>query len=234
MPDTPIGRRFSRTRGVPALAETLNAPVVVVGGGGHAKVVLDTLLLQGIDIVGISDPALNPLHEEMLGIPSIGGDEAILQLSSDRVWLVNGIGSIASTENRRRIFESFSERGYRFASVIHPSAVISRDAHLEEGVHVMAGATIQPGARIGRNVIVNTRASVDHDCDIGDHVHIAPGATLSGGVTVGEGTHIGTGAATIQSVRIGRGCIVGAGAVVLRDVADGMTIVGAHSRIGQR
>ena len=86
----------------------------------------------------------------------------------------------------------------------------------------MAGAIIQPGARIGRNVLVNTRAVVEHDCQIGDHCHIAPGAVLCGGVSVGEGAHVGAGAIVLGGVKLGAGSVVAAGAVVAKDVEAGV------------
>jgi len=95
----------------------------------------------------------------------------------------------------------------------------------------MAGAVVQAGCRIGENVIVNTRASIDHDCDIEAHAHVAPGAVLSGCVHVGERAHIGAGATVIQGLTIGAGAIVGAGAVVVDGIPDGVTVVGVPARI---
>ncbi|MFH1394797.1 MAG: serine acetyltransferase, partial [Candidatus Omnitrophota bacterium] len=96
-----------------------------------------------------------------------------------------------------------------------------RDVEFAEGTFVAASATINPGTKIGKNVIVNTSSSIDHDCWIEDFVHIAPGAILCGTVTVGEGTHIGIGANIIQSIKIGKGAFISAGRIVKRDVADG-------------
>lgn len=94
----------------------------------------------------------------------------------------------------------------------------------------MAGAVIQPDVTIGANVLINTRASVDHDCRIGDHAHLAPGTTLCGGVCVGHTTHIGAGATVIQGVQIGNRCLIGAGSLVLRDVADGKKAYGVPAK----
>lgn len=208
----------------------MTLPVLVIGGGGHAKVLIEALLAASALIAGIvdSDPSLD--GKTILGVPVLGGDDVVEEFPAAEILLVNGLGSTGLPAVRRRIFEEFKRRGYRFASVVHPSAVVASDAVLHEGAQVMAGAVIQPGTSIGANSIVNTRACVDHDCDISCHVHLAPGVTMSGGVLVGEGTHVGTAAAVIQGINIGRGCLVAAGAVVTRDIADGAKVRGVPAR----
>ncbi len=208
----------------------MTKPVIVIGGGGHARVVMDALRLRGVSMLGICDPALPPGTSGPFGVPVLGDDEAVAAFDPAQVDLVNGVGSIQSTQARRRVFEAFNRRGYRFAAVAHPSAIVAQDVTLDEGAQVMAGVIIQSGTAVGRNAIINTGARVDHDCRIGDHVHIAPGATLSGGVIVGEGTHVGVAAAVIQSVRLGRNCLIGAGTVVTRDVPDDTRLVTPASR----
>ncbi|MFN0042820.1 MAG: acetyltransferase [Alphaproteobacteria bacterium] len=205
--------------------------LIILGGGGHARVVIDALLARGATIEGLVDPALAAGGKGAFDIRVLGGDEALIGRDPASVLLANGIGSTQSTERRRARFEYFIGLGFAFVQVIHPSATLARDACLAEGAQVMAGAVLQSGTALGRNVLVNTRASLDHECRIADHVHIAPGATLSGGVAVGEGSHVGTGAIVIQGVRIGRNCLIGAGAVVLKDVPDGATLVTPQSRV---
>lgn len=197
------------------------APVILIGGGGHGRVLLDALLLCGTEVLGIADPALPTEAPGPRGLPVLGGDDAVLRHAADAVLLVNGIGSTGSTAARTALYERFVAAGYRFATVVHPAAVVAEDVVLGDGAQVMAGAVLQTGARIGANCIVNTRASVDHDCDIDAGTHIAPGVTLSGAVRIGPGSHVGTGAVVIQQVRIGAGALIGAGAVVLADVPDG-------------
>jgi len=205
-------------------------PVIVLGAGGHAKVLIDMLRLRGHEILGIADADTGKHGATYAGCRVIGGDDAVLQHDPGRIRLVNGVGSTGQPQARRRLFEEFTRSGYVFESVTHPSAVIAGDAVLEEGAQVMAGAVIQPGSRIGMNAIVNTAASVDHDCTVGAHVHLAPGAVLSGNVRVGDGTHIGTGACVIQGIAIGEGCVIGAGAVVLEDISAGMRAAGVPAR----
>ena len=199
----------------------MRPPVIVIGGGGHAKVVIDTLLAGGATVAGLCDPALSPGDMGPLGIPVLGGDAALDAHPPADFVLANGIGSTRSTVLRREVFERAKANGYAFATVVHPSAVIARDVVLEEGAQIMAGAVVQPGAVLGRNCLVNTRASVDHDCIIGAHAHIAPGVVFCGGVRVGAGAHVGTGASVIQNIQIGVSSLVRAGTATTAPVPDG-------------
>jgi sugar O-acyltransferase (sialic acid O-acetyltransferase NeuD family) len=203
---------------------TLNLPVIVVGGGGHAKVLVSTLILQHRRVLGFVDP--KPSLPPLLGIPHLGDDDAVFHHPPDQVRLANGLGSIGSTVLRRAIYEKFRQKQYVFETVIHPSAVIAPEVNIENGVQVMAGVVVQPGTRLGTNAIINTGARVDHDCSIDAHAHIAPGVTLSGHVRIGKGTHVGTGASILQGVTVGAGSIVGVGAVVVTNVPAGLTVVG--------
>jgi UDP-perosamine 4-acetyltransferase len=202
-------------------------PLIVIGAGGHARVLIDALQASKRSILGVVDPKLPAGSKGPHDLPVLGGDDALDAYRPDQVELVNGIGGTGVTDPRHAVFRRLRQRGFGFATVIHPSAVISRSAELGEGVQVMAGCVIQCGAVIGANTIVNTRASIDHDCHIGESVHIAPGVTLSGSVRVGDGAHIGTGVAVIQGISIGRGSLVEAGAVVFRDLLDGDRLIKA-------
>lgn len=206
--------------------------VYVLGGGGHARVVLDALLANGVAVTGVLDPALPP-GDAVLGVPIKGGDELLEGANPDAVLLVNGIGANPDVVTRKRLFEEMRAGGFAFASVRHPSATIGRECELGEGVQVMAGAVLQAGVRIGDNTVVNTSASVDHDCMIGAHVFVSPGAVLCGDVTVGECTFIGAGAVVLPGVSIGVNAIVGAGSVVREAVAAGCIVAGNPAvRIG--
>jgi sugar O-acyltransferase (sialic acid O-acetyltransferase NeuD family) len=206
-------------------------PVMVLGAGGHAKVLIEALLANSVEIAGIFDADPKMVGVTLLGVPVLGGDELIKKFPLTEIRLVNGLGSVGLPVKRRELFEQFKGMGYSFATVVHPSAVVASDAELGEGAQIMAGVVIQPGSRIGSNVIVNTRASVDHDCIIGDHVHIAPGVTLSGGVVVGDSCHIGTAATVIQGICIESGSVIGAGALVVKDVPPSVTVVGVPAKV---
>jgi sugar O-acyltransferase (sialic acid O-acetyltransferase NeuD family) len=208
--------------------DDLGVPVIVIGGGGHAKVLVSTLLLCRRSILGFAD--LNPAPAGLLGISCIGDDNAVMTYAPEQVRLVNGVGSTGSSARRKEIYERYRLAGYGFASVIHPSATVAAEVQIEDGVQIMAGAVVQAGSTIGSNVIVNSGAIIDHDCAIGEHAHVAPGAVLSGNVRIGAGAHIGTGACIIQGISIGAGSVVGAGAVVVKDVPPGVTVVGVPAK----
>ena len=200
--------------------------LVVLCAGGHARVVIEALRSRGARPTAVTDRDSSRVGTFLGGIPIIGSDEDILEMQSDSVELANGLGNRASRSSpglsgRRELFGRFAALGYAFPVISHVSAVIASDVSPGEGAQVMAGAIIQPGALIGRNVLVNTRAVVEHDCQIGDHSHIAPGAVLCGGVSVGEGTHVGAGAVVLGGISLGVGSVVAAGAVVAKDVGAG-------------
>jgi UDP-perosamine 4-acetyltransferase len=202
----------------------IGLPVIVIGAGGHAKVLISALMLQKRNILGFVD--LNPALPPLLGARHLGDDSAVLEHSPASVQLVNGVGSVHSTSNRRAIYDRFVQKQYCFATVVHPSAIVAPEVQIENGAQMFGGAIVQAGCRVGVNVVVNTGARVDHDCVIDAHTHIAPGVTICGGVHVGEGAYIGAGATIIQGIQIGEGCVVGAGALVIRDVARASTVVG--------
>ena len=207
----------------------MDKPVIIIGAGGHAKVLYDCLQLLGVEVLGSLD-ACPPPSRHTCSLPIIGDDSAISAYSNDAVELVNGLGSVGDTALRASIYYKFKKLGYGFRQVIHTAAIIASDCILGEGVQVMAGAVLNTGTKIAEDSIINTGAVVDHDCVIGSHVHIAPGAILSGGVQVGDGSHIGTGATVIQGISIGRNALVGAGAVVLRNVPPGAKVVGVPAK----
>ncbi len=185
-------------------------PVIVLGAGGHAKVVIDTLQLCGRKIIGLTDSATDD-GLALMGVEILGGDDAILKFSPGEVELVNGIGAIPGSDLRRKLSSRMLEKGYLFVRVIHPSAVIASGVEIGEGAQIMAGAVIQPNTKIGRSCIINTGVTVDHDCVIHSDCHLAPGVTLSGDVVISQNTHIGTGASIIQGITIGQDCVVAAG-----------------------
>ncbi len=206
-------------------------PVIVLGGGGHAKVLIDILRRLDCRILGIVDPNQtvgNVVH----GLKVLGGDNAVFDYPATEVELVNGIGSLPKDKGlRASLFKAFCAKSYRFKILVDPTAIVAADVELSDGVQVMAGVIIQTGTEIAENTIINSGAIVDHDCRIGSHVHIAPGAVLSGAVEVGNAVHIGTGATIIQGICIGAGSIIGAGSVITRPIASNRIVYPARPLI---
>ena len=204
---------------------------IMIGGGGHARVLFEVLKARGLLVEGYVTRDAEAATGIINGIPRIGDDSALMARGAEGVMLVNGVGSVGDPKNRRMVFETYRAKGFKFASVIHPSATVASDALIAEGAQIMAAAVLQSGVRIGMNAIVNTGAIVDHDCVIGDHAHIATGACLSGGVNVGDASHVGAGATVIQNIHIGEKVLVAAGAVVVNDIGSGLRVLGNPARV---
>jgi len=208
----------------------MTKPVVILGGGGHARVVIDALRCAGHSIAGVIDPKPEVAETLPAGVKWLGAD--LSKARAGEVDLAIGVGSldVGDKNPRPRLFKEAKAGGFKLLSFRHPSAILAGDVTLGEGCQVMAGAILQPGVRLGVNCIVNTGASLDHDCRIGNHVHIAPGAVLSGTVAVGDGSHLGTGAVVIQNISIGTEAMIAAGAVVTRDVPAGARVAPGPQR----
>ncbi|EKD55008.1 MAG: hypothetical protein ACD_60C00028G0005 [uncultured bacterium] len=209
-----------------------NISVLILGSGGHAKVLLDCLRhANHISVLGMLDNNPERVGQSIMQVPILGHEDDILQSHSPGdVQLVNGIGFLGQDRNRENIFLKFKQAGYQFLSVIHPTAYIGSDVLLGEGVQVMAGSTIQPGCCFGNNIIVNTHTSIDHDSYIEDHVHLAPGVTSCGNVQIHLGTHVGCGATLRQGVSIGARSLIAAGAVVVHDIQTGSKVAGVPAK----
>ena len=204
---------------------------ILLGLGGHARVILDILKLNRIRVTGFCLSSKDAIPSETLGLKNLGDEDSLKDEDPNDIVLINAVGSLMPAPNpRSKVFERCKKMGFRFATLIHPSAIIADDVILEEGAQIMAGSIIQPCSRIGANTIVNTSASIDHDCKVGAHCHIAPGVVLSGGVQIGRGCHIGTSASVIQGISIGTGALVAAGAVVVKSVKAKASIGGVPAR----
>ncbi len=203
--------------------------IVVLGGGGHAKVLISLLKrLTAFEITGYTDTQDNG---PLLGIPYLGTDDELEKLAQQGIKkAVMGIGQIKNYQLRQKVAGRSKTLGFEFPPVCAPSAIINEEVTLDEGAVVMDGVVINSGAKIGAFSIVNTNASIDHDCIIEEFVHIAPGVTLSGSVHVQRFTLIGTGAAIIQGITIGAGCVIGAGAAVMRNCKPNGLYVGSPAR----
>ncbi|WP_392344248.1 acetyltransferase [Pseudoalteromonas prydzensis] len=200
-----------------------NKPHLIIGGGGHASVLLDLLIQKNINVIGYVSPKPAVNKKLFSGLDWFNNDGDILKFNKSAITLVNGIGSLPYNELREKIYAEYKELGFSFATLISPNAIVSKFATLEEGVQVMNGAIIQTGTNVGYNSIVNTAAVIDHDCNIGHNNHIAPGVTISGQVTSKASVHFGTGASVIHAIDLNANVIIGAGAIITKNV-DANTI----------
>ena len=199
---------------VPAAREPKADGVVVIGAGGHAKVVISTLTASGTPVAAVVDD-----DDTKWGTDAQGTRVGRLE----RARSGRGIVGIGDNAKRRDMVKTLD---LEWQTAVHPVAYVHPSAKLGRGTVVFAGAVVQPDAVIGDHVIVNTGATVDHDCVIGDFVHLAPGVHLAGSVRVGEGAFLGIGSVVCPGVTIGRWARLGAGAVAIRDLPDGVLAVG--------
>jgi sugar O-acyltransferase (sialic acid O-acetyltransferase NeuD family) len=203
--------------------------IIVVGGGGHAKVVISILKkLSRYNILGYTDITNRGV---LLGISYLGSDDELARAStSKKINLALAVGQVGIGNMRNDIWTRLNSLSVLFPSIVSPNAIVNEDASCGEGAVVMDGAVINTGAIIGRGAIVNTNSTVEHDVRIEDWVHVAPGATICGDVTVGRFSMIGAGATVKEGIKISSGCVVGAGAAVVNDLKEPGIYVGCPAR----
>ena len=202
--------------------------LIIFGGGGHAKVVLEAVWACW------PDRAVTVLDDS----PAAQGRLLLsLEIKAGRKWLAEPeardavvIPALGDNRVRSELVDWLHQAGLTMTSVLHPAATISPSAIIGAGSFVAAGVVINAQAALSEGVIVNTAASVDHDCRIGKAAHVAPGARLCGNVEVGERTLIGTGAVVIPGIKIGADAVIGAGSVVLKDVPSTARVAGCPAR----
>lgn len=202
--------------------------VILWGGTGQARVLREALASSDVRVVAVFDN--QPISSPFPDVPIYLGQEGF------HAWLKSRIGTgqahacvaIGGYRGVDRLFllEWLQQQGMPPLAVIHPRAFVAGDARIGDGAQILAMSAICSHVMLGRAVIVNTSASIDHDCVIGDGVHVGPGANLAGGVCVEDYAFIGAGAVVLPRLKIGRSAIVGAGAVVIRDVAADEVVVG--------
>lgn len=201
--------------------------IIVLGAGGHAKVVIEILQSSGelVDYCVASGDA----RSQCLSVEVLAGDDQMVDLYQRGYR--RAIAAVGDNAVRQRLACQSRDLGFTIVNAISPHAVISRSAVLGAGVAVMAGVVINAQARIGGFSILNTGATIDHDCVIGAGAHVAPNSTLAGGVRVGCGAFVGAGSVVIPGVAIGENAVVGAGSVVVRDVPPSVVAFGNPARV---
>ena len=224
-------------------AGLIAAPLIVLGGGEHARVVIDAARSQGDRWVvqGYVAPAAASATDLPTGLPWLGDDATLAArlediAADDRPWLVLGFGGGEATGRlaaRTATTQRFGPQA-RWATVVHATAWVSPAAMLDPGAVVLAHAVVNTGAHVGRHAIVNSAAVVEHDVVVDAGSHVAPGAAIGGGARIGEHVFIGLGARVRDHIEIGAGAVVGMGAVVVESIGAGATVVGIPARPHER
>ena len=207
--------------------------ILLVGGGGHCRSVVDSIISLGTyDDIGIVDDNTNA---SVLDIHVVGTDTDIpnLFLSGWTDAFIT-VGSIGNTSVRRRLYGLVKSVGMCVPSVIDPSAIISVGTEISEGVYVGKRAIINNGSKVGLCSIINSGAIIEHDCLVGDFVHVSPGTIMCGQVKIGNDSHIGAGSVIRQQINIGNNVLVGAGSVVVRDIIDGKMAYGNPCKVVEK
>lgn len=203
-------------------SELTAGEMIVYGGGGHGKSVIDLIRTLGTyHLVGVIDDGL-PHGEEILGLSVLGGADQLESLRENGIQLAaNAVGGIGNIQSRVDVFKRLADAGFGFPNFTHPTAFVETSATLSRGAQTFPQAYIGSEVQVGFGVIVNTGAIVSHDCRLGDFVNIAPGAILAGAVQVDEGALIGMAVTVNLGVRIGARARIGNGATVKDDVPEG-------------
>lgn len=206
------------------------AKIIVVGGGGHAKVLISILKkMKAYEIIGYTDIKNKG---NILDVSYLGNDDILSEIMKEQKHCnaVIGVGSVDLSEERKRIKTFVESLGFDLPAVVSPNAIVNEGVRIGKATVVFDGVVINSGTKIGECSIINTNSTVEHDCEIGDYVHIAPGATLSGGVKVGNNSFIGTGANIIQTKTICENCFIGAGSTVVESCLTPGTYVGVPAK----
>lgn len=199
--------------------------ILLLGGGGHAKMCIDVLRqMKTYEIAGIIDSKID-LGRKVLNVPVIGRDKDLSRYRDQGIkHAVNAVGAVTNHPVRKKLFDKLKNAGFDLPPLIHPSAVVEPSASLGEGTQVMVGAIVGSSASIGKNCIINSGATVSHDCVIRDHVHISPGAVLAGTVTVDSNSLIGMGVTVYINLDVGKNVTILNGQDIFRNIADGERI----------
>jgi sugar O-acyltransferase (sialic acid O-acetyltransferase NeuD family) len=204
--------------------------IVIIGGGGHAKVIASVLKRHPLwNPIGYLD-VVNKGY--LLELPYLGMDETLPRIMKDQEVFnaVIGIGQIQNTEDRKKIVRNIESIGISLPAIVSSRALVNEEVKIGDGTVIMDGVIIQPGARIGNYSIINTGATVDHDCHIGNFVHIAPGVNLSGDVKIADSVLVGVSTCVVQNVSISKDVIIAAGSVVVKSILESGTYAGVPAR----
>lgn len=202
----------------------MNKKIVLIGGGGHCKSVIDVAELAGYHIIGIID-ATQKLGDKILGYTILGNDDVIPNYIVDCEFLVT-VGQIKNSEIRRRLQKLVLQHGGKLATIVSPNAHVSKHASIGQGTVVLHQAVVNAGARIGEGCIINTFANIEHDVQVGDFCHVSTGAMVNGDCRIFDDVFIGSQAVIVNGVSVCKKTFIGAGAVVIHDILESGVYVG--------
>ena len=201
--------------------------LVLIGGGGHCKSVLDVALrMNEFEEIVITDPDIAP-GSLILGCSVVGDDRCLDQLRHDGVdYAFITVGSVQINPLREKLAKKATSYGFKFPIIQDPSAIVAGSAVIGDGTFIGKNVVINAEANVGKHCIINTGAIIEHECGVGDFSHISVGTILCGEVSVGDNCMIGTGSTVIQCINIGNSVVIGANSTVLTDVGDNMKCYG--------
>ena len=201
--------------------------VILIGYSGHAFVVAETVIENGLKIIGYSEK--EKLNSDPFDLAYLGFEKKDDFIGWQKEFsFVIGIGENKIRQNVAELIES---KGKTIETIIHKTAHISKTAVIGSGSFINKNAVVNALALVGKNVILNTGCIVEHECVLGDSVHIAPGAVLAGNVNIGERTFVGANAVIKQGIVVGKDVTIGAGSVIIANIPDGKKVVGNPGRI---
>lgn len=204
--------------------------LILVGGGGHCKAIIDVAISAGRSILGIIDNAL-PTGSSVLDIPVIGNDDNLSDFICDNVEFIITVGQIKTSAIRHKLAEKIIQAGGKLATpIIADTAHIAAGVNIGQGTVIMHNTVINSDSSIGENTIINTGAIVEHDCKVGNFVHVSTGAIINGASTIENDTFIGSHATIANVIHIAKDSIIGAGSVVIHDITQSGTYCGIPAK----
>ena len=198
--------------------------LILIGGGGHCKSVIDVAESAGYNILGVLDMP-EEVGKSVLDYKVIGTDDDI-PLYIEKAEFIITVGFIKNPFIRVRIYNEVIEAGGKLATIVAPSAYVSRYATLGEGTVVMHQAVVNAGAQVGTNCIINTFCNIEHDAVIGNQCHVSTGTMVNGDCKVGERVFIGSQSVLANGITVGDDIIIGAGSVVHKSISEKGMYVG--------
>ena len=209
----------------------MNKDIIIIGAGGHSKVILDLIELNGWNFCGYIEKKIyntQKFQEDLI----IGDDSDLKRLYKEGIhYVAIGIGHIGNYEVRNNLYKSLKKIGYILPNLVHPSAIVCKSVTMGEGNVFMAGAIVNAMTCMGNINIINSHATVEHNVQIEDNLHLAPGSIILGNVYLKRDTFIGAGSVVLQGRKIEESCIIGAGSIVIKDINKSCVVVGNPGRV---